>query len=569
MTIFVEVKDLLVFLRTHNSVTGIQRVVSGLISTLRHPINSLSQDKIVFCSLVPERPGFVAALDEESLRKLCERVMSGNIEQSEKDISINDIETNADFVRPLRGDLLFFAGAYWATYDFFHLLTTLKANGVVIGVLVYDIIPITHPEWLPKHARQFVVDRAIAMFSSSDIFVTISEFARQELLFVLNEEMNLDKPVITVTLPQELPARHEDSSKVLEGGYPKFVLSVGTIEGRKNHRLLFYVWAALCRKYGYENIPYLFLAGKWGGYSEEFAELCSDSNFVNGRIRVLDKLSDADLANLYKSCLFSVFPSHVEGWGMPVGESLSFGKACVASNSTSIPEVGGALVDYFDPLDVNSAYNLIERYIFDAEAVAKAEARIALEFHPTTWIGYAEGLFKAINEMRFQTGGHRGALLELEESISFNAQFGLNMQQSWAVRSKFNSLSQGWGAVEDWGCWSNSPVSSIHAELPGFSHKTFLHLELCFPPGHTGDVITVTSGSISKTVTAKSGRTVLCVIPIQPDTTDVDVLISRARVFGYVEPDRTLFVGIISLKLSESDNTIAPLETRRKIIHVN
>lgn len=567
MTIFVEIKDLLVFLRAHNSVTGVQRVVSGLILSLHNIAEMKSGDKIVFCSLIPDRPGLVAAFDEENLRLLCKRVMLGDIEQNEKDEIITDLEINGSYARPTRKDLLFFAGAYWSTYDFFHLLTPLKANGVLIGALVYDIIPMTHPEWLPKHARQFVVDRAIAMFSSSDIFVTISDFVRKELLFVLNEEMNLDKPVTTVRLPQELPSRHEDNSGVLEGGYPKFVLSVGTIEGRKNHRLLFHVWAALCRKYGYENVPYLFLAGKWGGYSEEFAELCSDSNFVNGRIRVLDKLSDADLANLYQSCLFTVFPSHVEGWGMPVGESLSFGKACLASNSTSIPEVGGDLVKYFDPLDVNSAYDLIESYIFDPEAVSQAESRIAREFRPTTWASYAEELLQAINDMRLQTNEHRGALLEIEESIEFRAQFGLNTQQRWAIRSKFNSLSEGWGAVEDWGCWSNSPISVIRVELPDRKDKTFLHLKLCFPPGHSGDVVTISLGAISQVVAARAGRVVPCVLSVPSDVRNADIMISRARVFGYMEPGRTIFVGIISLKLSTSSDVAAPDEAKRRIIY--
>ncbi|MGX7709204.1 glycosyltransferase family 4 protein [Methylobacterium sp. Gmos1] len=569
MTIFVEVKDLLVFLRTHSSVTGIQRIVSGVISTLHHDVVQKYQDEIVFCSLVPDRQGFVAAFDEKKLRSICDNVMSGNINHDDKNNCITDIESNAKFVRPRRGDLLFFIGAYWNSYDFFHLLTPLKTNGVLIGVLVYDIIPITHPEWVPKQARRLVVDRAIAMFSSSDIFLTISDFARRELLFVLNEEMNLDKPVITVPLPQELPGNHTDNGKVLEGGHPKFVLSVGTIEGRKNHRLLFHVWAALCRKYGYENVPYLFLVGKWGGYSEEFAELCSDSNFINGRIRVLDKLSDADLASLYKNCLFTVFPSHVEGWGMPVGESLSFGKACLASNSTSIPEVGGDVVEYFDSLDVDSAFKLVEKYIFDPEAISEAEGRIASEFHPTTWDGYAERLFQAINELKLQAQEHRGATLELEESIKFRSQFGLNTQQRWAVRSKFTSLAEGWGAVEDWGCWSNSPNSVIHLELPDVKCKTYLHLELCFPPGHSGDVVTVSLGATSQIINAKAGRAVPCVISIPPGAKNVDILISRARVFGYAEPDRTLFVGIMSLRLSRSDNIDAPTESKRKIIHIN
>ena len=59
--------------------------------------------------------------------------------------------------------------------------------------------------------------------------------------------------------------------------------------------------------------------------------------------------SDATLYQLYERCLFTVFPSFYEGWGLPVGESLWFGKNCIASNASSIPEVGKEFVTYFDP----------------------------------------------------------------------------------------------------------------------------------------------------------------------------------------------------------------------------
>jgi glycosyltransferase involved in cell wall biosynthesis len=69
----------------------------------------------------------------------------------------------------------------------------------------------------------------------------------------------------------------------------------------------------------------------------------------DGDYRVLERVSDAQLALLYSACYFTVFPSRAEGYGLPVAESLGAGKLCVASNATSIPEVAGDLADYFDP----------------------------------------------------------------------------------------------------------------------------------------------------------------------------------------------------------------------------
>ena len=72
-----------------------------------------------------------------------------------------------------------------------------------------------------------------------------------------------------------------------------------------------------------------------------------------------------ELRQAYRSCLFTVFPSLCEGWGLPVAESLVQGKFCVASNCTSIPEVGGDLIDYFDPTDDDDALAKIERVLLD------------------------------------------------------------------------------------------------------------------------------------------------------------------------------------------------------------
>jgi glycosyltransferase involved in cell wall biosynthesis len=83
--------------------------------------------------------------------------------------------------------------------------------------------------------------------------------------------------------------------------------------------------------------------------------------------------------------LFTVFPSLCEGWGLPIAESLMHGKFCVASNRTSIPEVGGDLVDYFDPSDEADALAKIERLLLDPDYLAAREARLKSEYRPRSW----------------------------------------------------------------------------------------------------------------------------------------------------------------------------------------
>ncbi len=87
-----------------------------------------------------------------------------------------------------------------------------------------------------------------------------------------------------------------------------------------------------------------------------------------------------------------MFPSFYEGWGLPVTESLAFGRPCVISNATSLPEAGGTLARYFDPDDLNEAYRVIRATIADREGLSVWQARIAREFHPVSWEDSARSL---------------------------------------------------------------------------------------------------------------------------------------------------------------------------------
>jgi len=122
------------------------------------------------------------------------------------------------------------------------------------------------------------------------------------------------------------------------------------------------------------------------------------SGYAGGKILLMPGLSEPELRKAYGSCLFTVFPSLSEGWGLPVAESLVHGKLCVASNRTSIPEVGGDLIDYFDPSDEEDALAKIERVLLDPGYLAAREARLKAEYRPRSWADCAQALVEALAE---------------------------------------------------------------------------------------------------------------------------------------------------------------------------
>jgi glycosyltransferase involved in cell wall biosynthesis len=103
-----------------------------------------------------------------------------------------------------------------------------------------------------------------------------------------------------------------------------------------------------------EQLPLLVFPGKYGRGGAEFQSLLASDADLAQSVRVLRSPSGADLAWLYQHCLFTVYPSQFEGWGLPVGEAARFGKYCVASLTTLVPEVCGDLLVYVDPHDSQS-----------------------------------------------------------------------------------------------------------------------------------------------------------------------------------------------------------------------
>jgi glycosyltransferase involved in cell wall biosynthesis len=143
-------------------------------------------------------------------------------------------------------------------------------------------------------------------------------------------------------------------------------------------------------------VPTLVFAGRIVWQVADLMTQMENTNFLDRKIMLLPSLSDFELRELYRGCLFTVFPSFYEGWGLPVTESLAFGKPCVASNKTSIPEAGGKFARYFDPDNGNEAYDMIRGLISDRTGLAAWEADIRENFRPTSWNKGAETILVAL-----------------------------------------------------------------------------------------------------------------------------------------------------------------------------
>jgi glycosyltransferase involved in cell wall biosynthesis len=293
------------------------------------------------------------------------------------------------------GDVIVCVGGSWVIRNFCAHIAKLKRNQQVRFVqLVHDIIPILYPNWTPWFGPAFT--RWVKNVSSvSDMLLTISQCSRTDLeSFALAEGFALP-PVQTIRLGTGFPSAHRTAPPSPSRGPniiiqllpERFVLCVSTLETRKNHGLLLTVWRNLITSHGAEKIPYLVLVGRVSYFVLDTRSLRAkllDRRFKQ-RIIALGHLKDTDLAEVYRRCLFTVFPSLYEGWGLPVEESLVHGKFCVTSKTSSMPEVGGDWVDYFDPKDAGDAQRVLERVLFEAGYLEARQERIRAHYRPSSW----------------------------------------------------------------------------------------------------------------------------------------------------------------------------------------
>lgn len=275
-----------------------------------------------------------------------------------------------------------------------------KSLDLTVFTLVYDLIPIL----VPGVAQNGVIEAfgrwIIQSTEYTDFYMAISKYTAEETVSYLNQyKRNLTVDVLPLTqtrvpiTPFESKKRFDEDDftplptelQMFEGVSElcrsllndKFVLHVGTIEIRKNTWRLALAWKKLLDE-GHTDLPRLVFAGRRGWMNERFFDLLQATGNLYGYVTIIDRVSDAELELLYKHCLFASMVSTYEGWGLPVGEALSYGKTAVVSNTTSLPEVGMDLVEYCDPLSVDSIADAARRLIYEPEHRESLEKRIKM-----------------------------------------------------------------------------------------------------------------------------------------------------------------------------------------------
>jgi glycosyltransferase involved in cell wall biosynthesis len=176
-------------------------------------------------------------------------------------------------------------------------------------------------------------------------------------------------------LPQIRPARPSDK--------PTFVV-LGTIEARKNHRLLLDIWRKLIDRLG-DEAPRLLIIGQRGWEADDVFEQLDRNAKLRGHVVELNRCSDAEVAKHLASARALLFPSLVEGFGLPLIEALAAGVPAIVSDLPVFREICGNVPDYLDPSNTGAWCEAVLDYAAPISAARERQVARLKGFKAPTW----------------------------------------------------------------------------------------------------------------------------------------------------------------------------------------
>jgi glycosyltransferase involved in cell wall biosynthesis len=318
------------------------------------------------------------------------------------------------------GDVIMVLGSPWSFRDYDQLIRRHRDEfGTRFALLVYDLIPIRRPEFCDVYLVQRFTEWLLPMLPLCDQVFAISQSSAADFeAFAADRGIDLQDQVRTIPIgttvmaPASIAAVGAVGSGRVLPRPGSYALIVSTIEARKNHLLLFRVWRRLLEDLPADQVPVLVFAGRIGWLVDDLMRQISNTGNLGGKLIVWESPTDAELSALYSGCLFTLFPSLYEGWGLPVTESLAAGKPCLTSNTTSMPEAGAGLTRMFDPDNLHDAYRTIRAMIEDRAGLAAWEAQIKRDFRPVPWSASARALLDGLFPPEVKTGAEMAGLCE-------------------------------------------------------------------------------------------------------------------------------------------------------------
>lgn len=270
--------------------------------------------------------------------------------------------------------------AYWRSFsicnqlkkdgiELFHGLShelplNISSSGIKSIVTCHDLISLKFPEWYPALDRMMYNFKFKRSCKNADTIIAISECTKNDII----KYYSIDPQKIHVVYPSFdnvfLQSNDSSNSEIIlkQLSLPKdYLLYVGSVTERKN---LLSIIKAIEMLSSEKQLP-LVVVGNGRSYKKKVQEYISEKN-LQRKIIWLENISDNSvLRTIYQQAHIFIYPSHYEGFGMPVMEAMLCKTPVITSNTSSLPEAGGPDSYYVDPQSAEQIAEGIEKILSD------------------------------------------------------------------------------------------------------------------------------------------------------------------------------------------------------------
>ena len=280
--------------------------------------------------------------------------------------------------------------SYWRSYkiplsllkekvDIYHGLShelpvNIRKSGVKSIVTIHDLIFFRYPELYKRIDRKIYQKKYTHAVNVADKILAISQQTKRDIVDFLNiNESRVEviyqssNPIFSSHLSNEGLVKIREKYDLPS----EFILSVGTIERRKN---LLELVKAVHR--GKINVP-IVIVGREKKYAEEVYTYIADNQVSN--VIFLRNVPNEDLPAIYQLADVFAYPSSFEGFGLPVLEAIQSGTPVIAGKGSCLEETGGADSIYIDPYNTEEFSNAIQKVFSDSDLRNRMK-RKGLEF---------------------------------------------------------------------------------------------------------------------------------------------------------------------------------------------
>ena len=264
-------------------------------------------------------------------------------------------------------------------------LRSMHKRGLRSVIMVHDLIPLTHAEYCRPEVDKIHRTRIHAALTHASGIIANSQFTLDSLK-VEARAANLPMPPAVVAHLASGIKPFERAPRPIPAPY--FVL-LGTIEPRKNHWFLLHVWRRLVEQLG-SAAPKLVVIGRRGWECENVVDMLERCEALKGVVIEEASCSDERLRNYLQHAQALLFPSFVEGYGMPLAEALALQVPVLASDIDVFHEIADDIPEYIDPLDGLGWLSHIKEYAQPESPARAAQLDRVRRFREPTWARHFE-----------------------------------------------------------------------------------------------------------------------------------------------------------------------------------